>query len=316
MTEFLQSDSWRVFQEARGKQTHQASGTGWHFLAVHESTRFGLRIYTPGGPIADTAEHLEEALAALHDYAKSVGAYCIRVEPECTGGELDYKEFLHTHGYQPAHKNINPEHTIINDVTPTPDEIDAAISTRMRYAWRHNIREGVTFSQSSDPEDISIFLDMIHEVAERTGMQPHPDVYFRTLAKSLFPIGAAGLLVATYENGPVASLIYYTDGETMIYAHAASYTRMRKLSPATALLVELLHRAHQQGCTGVDLFGIAPDDAPEDHPWMGFTKFKRGFNGTPRERSGTWELPLMRVRYSAARLFVTLYDSAKQRKKH
>ena len=88
---------------------------------------------------------------------------------------------------------------------------------------------------------------MIHDVAKRTGMQPHSDAYFRQMAEVLFPRKAAGLMYATLEDKPVASLIFFSDGTTMAYAHAASYTAQRNLSPATALVVSALFYAHDTG---------------------------------------------------------------------
>ena len=62
MTEFLQSSAWKKFQDARGRVSYEASGEGWHYLAIHEPTRAGLRIYTPGGPLASDEASLQSAL--------------------------------------------------------------------------------------------------------------------------------------------------------------------------------------------------------------------------------------------------------------
>ncbi len=315
MTEFLQSSAWKKFQDARGRVSYEASGEGWHYLAIHEPTRAGLRIYTPGGPLASDEASLQSALAHLVAYAKQQGAYVVRVEPDVKNTPLP--SYLRKRGYRRAHKDINPAHTILNDVAQSIEDIDAGASSTVRNIWRKNIKEGVTFSVSYDPSSIELFIEMIHDVSKRTSMQPHPDSYFRTLATSLFPSRDAGLLVASEDGTPVATVIFYVGETSYIYAHAASYTAYRKnLSPATALALYSLHQAHDLGKREFDFFGSAPEDAPANHPWQGFTRFKKSFGGQIVARSGTWELPLKRGRSLFMNTAARLYNaSAKLRRK-
>jgi lipid II:glycine glycyltransferase (peptidoglycan interpeptide bridge formation enzyme) len=42
---------------------------------------------------------------------------------------------------------------------------------------------------------------------------------------------------------------------------------------------EALRHCKAQGCRTYDLLGIAPPDAPEDHPWAGISAFKEKFGG-------------------------------------
>lgn len=220
-----------------------AHGEGWQYMAVHEPTRVGVRIYTPGGPIAESDEALSVALDDLVAYAKGHDAYCIRVEPELkNGGERDY---LRSHGYQKAHKDINPADTVINDVSTSIEAIDMGASQTIRQIWKKNQREGVSFDVSYNSNDVVILTDMLREVSLRTKMQPHPDEYFEAIAASLFPTRDAGLMIARKDGVPIASLMFYTDGETLLYPHAASASdhrrrllgltkRVRQSSTATA----------------------------------------------------------------------------------
>ena len=64
-------------------------------------------------------------------------------------------------------------------------------------------------------------------------------------------------------------------------------------SPETAItdyrrITRALLDAHDAGIRTADLFGLAPPDEP-NHPWAGFSAFKRSFGGEDVTHLGTWE---------------------------
>ena len=166
-------------------------------------------MYVPYGPEADNDAAQEAALKDIIATGRQYGADFVRVDPRTTRLEQ-----LQNLGFRKA-KSLQPDRTIINDVTMDHDAILANAKQAVRYTWRKNQKVGVRFHTSYEPADIEIFLDMIHDVAKRTGMQPHSDAYFRQMAEVLFPRKAAGLMYATLEDKPVASLIFFSDGTTM-----------------------------------------------------------------------------------------------------
>lgn len=302
MKHFLQTEAWEAFQQAQQRHTVRRVDKGWQYYGIIEHGRLNHRLYVPYGPEADNDAAQEAALKDIIATGRQYGADFVRVDPRTTRLEQ-----LQNLGFRKA-KSLQPDRTIINDVTIDHDAILANAKQAVRYTWRKNQKAGVRFHTSYEPADIEIFLDMIHDVAKRTGMQPHSDAYFRQMAEVLFPRKAAGLMYATLEDKPVASLIFFSDGTTMAYAHAASYTAQRNLSPATALVVSALFYAHDTGHKFFDFYGIAPDDVPKDHPWAGFTHFKKSFGGTPVDYIGTWEKPLHPLRYRLYHLYQALYQ--------
>lgn len=301
-THFLQSADWGAFQQALGneiirKQGTTADGGTWEYLAIVERGRFSSRLYCPYGPDFSTHAALEEALASLKEEARSYLVDFVRVEPR---GDLTADTLLSL-GLKPAAHNVQPPDTVVQDVRAdavSEDDILARASTTRRQLYRYSLRDGVEYRTSYDSSDMSIFLDMIHLVAKRTGIQPHEDSYFETLAAALFPRKAAGLLLSILEGEPVASLIFFTDGTAMGYAHAGSAEGHRKLSPPSGLLMHAQFFAREQGHTLLDLYGVAPKDAGKEHPWAGFTQFKESFGGMRVHYPGTWELPVSKLRYA------------------
>ncbi len=299
---FLQSPAWEKFQKSLGRETLRKSGDDWSYLAIAEHGRFANRLYCPYGPTVADAKNLAAALDDLYAEASRRKMDFIRIEPVGDVAESDLIKLK----LRRSHHNIQPADTAVADVSIDADQIVARAASNTRNLWRKNQRSGVVFDTSYDPNDIDDFLRLIHKTAARTGMKPMPDSYFRSIAKTLFPMKSAGLMRAILDEKVIATLIFYTDGQTMYYAHAAADDDFRKLSPATALLMNAQIFTHEQGCKVFDFFGIAPENADSNNPWIGFTKFKLSFGGQRLTRLGTWELPLRKNRYRLYKLLLKL----------
>ena len=71
----------------------------------------------------------------------------------------------------------------------------------------------------------------------------------------------------------------------------------KKLPATVALLTTALFDAKEQGIKFFDFWGIAPEGAPDSHPWKGFTRFKQSFGGAPVEYAGTYDIILKPIKY-------------------
>lgn len=299
---FLQSIAWGSFKQACGNETIERDGTAadggtWRYLAVIERGRFSSRLYCPYGPVFSTQAALAEALDSLAKEAKSHLVEFVRVEPR---GNLT-PEDLQALGLRPAAHDVQPPDSSLLDVRAhavSEESLLKRASKTRQQLYRYSLRDGVEYKTSYDPADIVHFLDMIHIVAERTGMQPHEDSYFETMAEVLFPQKAAGMLLSVLEEKPVACLIFYSDGTALGYAHAASVEGHRKLSPPSGLLMHAQLFARESGHTLLDTYGVAPEGATKEHSWSGFTQFKESFGGERIHYPGTWELPISKLRYA------------------
>ncbi|GHU08045.1 FemA-like protein [Alphaproteobacteria bacterium] len=290
---FLQTAAWGRFQDAIGREVIEKSGDGWSYLAIVEKGRFARRLYCPYGPTVENAKALKAALGDLTTEARERKLDFLRIEPV---GDIKFPA-LSKLGLVRSHHDVQPSHTVINDVSIDPEAITAGVSQSVRRYARKAEKAGVTYSVSYDPVDIRHFIDMIHDVSTRTGMKPMSDFYFSHIASALFPTHDAGLLFAELDGRKIAAIIFYNSGETMSYAHAASYSEYRNITPATGLGLYALLFAHDEGCKWFDWHGIAPENASKSHRWAGFTQFKLSFGGQRVERLGTWELPVRKMRY-------------------
>ena len=294
----LQSPAWGAVQRALGRTVHERSGDGWQYLAIVEKGRMGSRLYTPLGPAVESVASLGEAMADLRSLAAVAGVDFVRVEPT---GPVTAAEIEALGGVRAA-RTVQPDCTVINDVSLDEEAIAAAFGSSARRNWRNGLKKGLEVEHSTRPEDIEILLGHLEEVAARTGMRPHSDDYFRTVSRVMLEQNAGGFIIVRHEGVAVGSLFYYQANQQMMFAHSASLTSARALNPTYTLAAEALLLAHREGDRWFDFCGAAPEGAPETHPWYGFTDFKLRFGGERVLRAGTWEVPLHGLRYRAYRL--------------
>lgn len=302
---FLQSEPWEKFQKALGRKTFRQSGEGWEYLAILEHGTGNSRLYCPYGPTANNQRALEEAIESLFSLGKKLNVTFVRIEPT----EIEYKKYIQSCGWKKVtYQSLNPEHTRVIDLRPSQTDIIAQMSQPSRNIYRNYQKKGVEISSSTNPLDIAEFLKLIHEVSARTGMTPHSDEYFQAQADNLFPVGAASLWRAKFENQTIASAIFYDSKDTRYYAHAAasSLPEHRKLNAGTALVAEAIIDAKRKCLTSFDLYGVAPGYSDKNHPWAGFTKFKRSFGGSDVNFAGSWDLPIKHLPYWIYRIYQTL----------
>lgn len=299
---FLQSSHWAAFNNALDKPTFFASGKNWQCLALLERTRTGTRLYCPYGPVATTKSALAAALLELSKLARSHHALFVRIEPQAPVTA----SWLSTHNLKPALKDIQPAQTWALDLTQSSDQILAGFTATNRNLYRNFAAKGLGYRVSHDPQDIHIFLTMIHDVAANTGMKPHSDHYYTTMAEILLPRGAASLYIGEHDGTAVAAAFVFDSLTTRYYTHAGNLLRARKLHPGTPLLATMIFDAQKNGQKTFDFVGVAPPNQPE-HRWAGFTKFKQSFGGYYKQYLGTWELPT----HPLYRLYRGVYQAKK-----
>ncbi|CAN5365705.1 hypothetical protein BH11ACT4_BH11ACT4_04330 [soil metagenome] len=292
-THFLQSPPWARFQESFGRSTVRGSGEGWSYQAFLESGKFTTRLYAPYGPVVDGVESLKSALAALSADARRLGATFVRVEPI----QRIEPEQLRALGLRPVHR-VQPELTWRVDLTEGSAAVLAGMTKTSRNLYNTYAKKGLSIRRSQDPADIEALIRLLPQVASRTKMRPHSAEYLRGQARTLLPTGDAALYIVESGGTAVATSLVYDDAGRRYYGHAASDYEFRNVHPGNALVVKMLLDAVEQGQAEFDFCGIAPENEP-NHPWAGFSRFKKSFGGYEFPYSGTWELPVDRARYLA-----------------
>lgn len=251
------------------------------------TVKFG---YIPHGPLVNwqDSEQANVLFNQIDQAAYQRGVSIVKMEPLLWQHKMPadaWAAFCAEHDCRPESDTIQPPRTIMIDLRPSEDEILGAMKQKTRYNIRLAGRKGVTVREGT-AADIPTFLRLMQVTGERDSFGIHAPDYYRA-AYELFAPDNATLLIAEYEQKPLAGVMVFALGETAAYLYGASSNQERQRMPTYLVQWEAMRWARQRGCTRYDLWGIP--DAPPDELEDNFTertdglwsvyRFKRGFGG-------------------------------------
>ena len=202
-------------------------------------------------------------------------------------------------------EEMQPEHTLVLDLTKSEDEILAQMKQKGRYNIRVAEREQLVISKS---ETRGKELDDFYKLYSDTGKRHHITYRAKSYFENLLDIVGKNGYICVYtvylnppaggENGeiPLASAIIVYSGTKAIYMFGASSDEYKNIMAPYKLHWEIIKGAKQKRFEIYDFFGIAPDDDPK-HAWAGVTRFKRQFGGRQVDILGSYDLPFSPIRY-------------------
>jgi lipid II:glycine glycyltransferase (peptidoglycan interpeptide bridge formation enzyme) len=183
-----------------------------------------------------------------------------------------------------SNHNIQPPHTIVISIKDNEETILSRMKPKCRYNIRLAEKKGITVRVW---DDIPAFHEMMIVTGGRDNFGVHSKEYYQCAYELFHPKGACELLVAEYEDKPLASLMVFANGKRAWYVYGASNDHERNRMPTYLLQWQAIRWAKMQGCEEYDLWGV-PDENEEtleanfesrhDGLW-GVYRFKRGFGG-------------------------------------
>jgi peptidoglycan pentaglycine glycine transferase (the first glycine) len=180
--------------------------------------------------------------------------------------------------------NIQPPRTIIIDIRGSEEEILARMKQKCRYNIRLAEKKGVTVRAW---DDLDGFYEMIQITGRRDGFGVHSLEYYHRAYDLFHSTGICELLVAEFENKPLAALMVFACGRRAWYIYGASNDEERNRMPTYLLQWGAMRWAKARGCEEYDLWGVPDEDETtleaqfekrSDGLW-GVYRFKRGFGG-------------------------------------
>lgn len=290
----LQSELWKQFQKALGKKVISIKKNGFSYNAVIENTPIGKYLFVPYGPYLANHYQLKPAIKSLKKQAKKEGAIFVRIEPTIC---FSKKDMCHSGGGYKS-KDIDPAETWILEIPEDKNELMQKLPKRMRGYYNTHEKNKIEIVKDQGPKNIHHLARLQKETFSKKGIRC-PDIgYLRNELEQDF----STLYLAKIDDKVIAAVMVFDDEETRYYVHAASDKEYAKMNPNGILTIQAILDAWEKGLVAFDFWGIAPEGAPKDHPWAGFTAFKKMFKGEERIYSGTYDIPVKRIRYQIYRI--------------
>ncbi|OIN89459.1 hypothetical protein AUJ40_01835 [Candidatus Berkelbacteria bacterium CG1_02_42_45] len=281
----------------------------------------GSMLYSP---MLDRRQQLTirnpDFLAKIREIAKDVSAIFFRAEIDVPS---DRSKPPTAAGFIKAFEEIQPEHTLVLNISKPEEEILREMKPKGRYnikvAEKHGVRvikglpADATALQAGKIED---FYKLYETTARRQKITHRALSYFQNLVDILGKKGYVKVFMAKASqqsavssqqndsansqlqtaNHVLASAVVVFYEERAIYLYGGSSEIQRNVMAPYKLHFEIIREAKKRGCKEYDFFGIAPSDDP-NHPWAGVTRFKKQFGGYEVTILGSWDLIFSPTKY-------------------
>lgn len=291
---FLQSWQWGEILRACGQKiirlaVQENSETRCQTLVVIKPLLFGWNYgFSPRGPVVKSSEL--SVVSALLEYFKKNHLVFWRVEPE----ESNY----FGHNVLKRVKDINPEATMVLDVTKSMAEILAGFHAKTRYNIKLAQKKELTLHQGKNFAD---FWQLMKQTGARDNFGLHPRKNYEAALTS----DAVYQLTLKWQGAPAACGCFLAFNDTLYYLYGASDYDLRHLMAPYLIQWEGIKLAQSLGLKKYDFFGVAPGKLENgqyifnnDHRYRGVTRFKQGFNGNYIFYPGTFDLILNATKYN------------------
>lgn len=308
----LQSPAYGRMNELLGEKViaEDFDKQGWALMIVRNAKR-GRYLEIPCGPLIDWQDPkiAKKALKTVSKVAEAEKCCFIRIRPQlpATAQNLAILEGL---GLKKSPMHLAAEHTVMIDLSPTPDELLSNMRRQTRYEVRRAEKLGLRVEKHRDEAIFREFHAVQLETARRQHFVP-PSLEVLLAEKTAFGKDAAIYRAQTPEGEAVAYGLILAAGLEGDYYEAASTDLNRKLPGAYAILWQAMQDLREQGYKRFNLWGIAPDGEPH-HRYAGVTTFKRGFGGEVIEYVPAHDLILNSVKY--AKNWVV--ETARRKRRH
>lgn len=268
----------------------------------------GRLAYAPRGPVTNwenpaAVSAIQNNMLAL---ARARRAFALVIEPELLDTPAN-AQLLRGLGCQPLDWTIQPRRTIWVDLRGEEEQILARMKSKTRYNINLARRKGVTVRVAA-ADEVTAFYDIMQATSDRNEFGIHPLAYYREFLR-LFDKTSA-LLLAEYQNQPLAGLIVAQCSGRATYLYGASGNAHRDLMPAYLLQWHAMQWARARACHTYDLWGVPDEnedvlerdfDKRNDGLW-GVYRFKRGFGGQVVRHTGAWVKVISPIRWMGFRL--------------
>lgn len=287
-TGFMQSSGWADFRLTSGFEHFgailKAHGdiVGGAIVQKYSCSSQGCFYYIQDGPVLPEDEDMAgEVFAAVlqeidnHRKAEEKIVSHLRIEPRWQR----IPDFVS--GFQVRSEDadfIEPRRTLWIDLRHS----EAAILAQMKPKGRYNIRiaqkHDVSVVEDTSERGLADFQNIYEHMAARQDIEAKSPGYFEALISALSCPHKPSIFFAEHQGKRLAAAIIVYFGRRATYFFGGSLDTQRNVMAPYLLHFEIMCRAKALGYDWYDLWGIAPENEPDD-PWQNISIFKRKFGG-------------------------------------
>lgn len=262
---------------------------------------FGFSLfYVPRGPITDweNLELVKEITRSLKilftEKLKDRKTIFMRLEPPA-GRNNELSGILKEDGFEDYFKTVQPPSTLLIDLTLPEEELLKKFRRTARNLIYRSEREGIFVEALGGGKitenDLKSFYNLYRLTGKRFSFPLRPFKQFSFLLKEMAGLEAIRFYTAKIKGLVLAYGIVLVLGDKSFYIWGGtgrheSYSKFFNYGYIWGILKDL----KKAGVKTFDFWGLGPED-DKNHPWRGFTLFKRAFDGERFDYLGAFDLP-------------------------
>jgi lipid II:glycine glycyltransferase (peptidoglycan interpeptide bridge formation enzyme) len=143
--------------------------------------------------------------------------------------------------------NDVPSVTVLMDLTKSEEKLKQEMDEDCRAAIKQGERNGLTYRVGNSQADLELYEKIHKESWLRTGMIPHPLVYFTDMVKLFGDSKAVSFIFAEHEGQAVAGMLLHLYKNAVFYWGGCSLSTVLKLRPNNFLLWSAIKWTKSQG---------------------------------------------------------------------
>jgi len=257
-------------------------------------------VYSPRGPVCDN-EVVAELVAAAKDYAKSVGAYQLTVDPDARA-EDEFVAVLKSAGFRLGDNTV--DNAILQPLAcyridlagKSEADLMASYHSKTRYSVRAALASNATW-RIAGREELPTFQKLLEQTGEKDGFHVRPVEYLYDMCDALGSDNFLLFLVEVEGEAVAGSILLRTGGKTWHLLGGCSGEH-KEVQPNYLMQWAMQTWSMEQGCFLYDMRGVAGEQ-DKTTPLEGLLRFKKRFGGELVPLVGRMDLILVPWKRSA-----------------
>lgn len=295
---FMQSFFWAKFNNLLGWPTYKIGVfdrkklVGGAVVGKFNQNNGHNYLYIPQGPVIpyaafEAGDFFDGLITEADKIAdlkgeKSLTSH-LRIDARLTSLPAFFNRF------QKAPIDLEPLRTLMIDLSLPKELILAQMKPKGRYNVKIAQRHGLKVISTDLRSGLGDFLEFYRETVNRKQFEGKEEKYFVDLVTAIDnPANARMFFVQDQDQTlAVALVIFYGGVATYLFGASADLHR-EKMAPYL-LQWEIVCAAKEIGYLKYDFYGIVPDENNLEHPWQGFTAFKKKLGGEEIKYIGSYD---------------------------